>query len=89
MQASTAALIIYVSEGCPGCARALATARAVEEHRPDITVDVVDLSDGRMVPPQVFSVPTYLLDGQVFSLGNPQLAVLLASLPAASTSESE
>jgi len=84
MSTITATLRIYVSEDCPGCTRARSIAQAVQSHRPGVAVEVIDLMDGHPIPPQVFSVPTYLLNGQVVSLGNPRLDELLASLPAAS-----
>jgi hypothetical protein len=70
-------LSIYVLPECPGCERARWTAHQVREHCPETKVDLIDLSELESAPPGVFSAPTYVLDGQVISLGNPRLADLL------------
>lgn len=75
-------LSIYVLPECPGCERARWTAHQVREHCPETRVDLIDLSDVASAPPDVFSVPTYVLDGHVISLGNPPLADLLRSVGA-------
>lgn len=73
-------LEIYVAPDCFGCetARMLAgTVRAL--NRPDLEVRLLDLSDPDIIrPPAVFAVPTYVLDGKVISLGNPEQDWLLA-----------
>ena len=75
-------LDIYVAPACAGCetARRLAVAlRALA--LPDVEVRLIDLSEPGVVrPPAVFAVPTYLLDGRVLSLGNPDEAWLLDRL---------
>ena len=75
-------LDIYVAPACTGSetARRLAVAlRALA--LPDVEVRLIDLSEPGVVrPPAVFAVPTYLLDGRVLSLGNPDEAWLLARL---------
>lgn len=75
-------LEIYISESCFGCERARAMARQVIEWNiPDITVHLRDLNDRTITrPDNVFAVPTYLLDGRVISLGNPDAARLHALL---------
>lgn len=75
-------LEIYIAPGCAGCD--IARQRAMEMRAlalPDVEVEVIDLSDPAAVRPwQVFAVPTYLLDGAVLSLGNPELSCLVAQL---------
>ena len=75
-------LEIYVAPDCFGCetARGLASmVRALD--RPDLDVRVVDLScPGAIRPAEVFAVPTYVLNGRVISLGNPDQEDLLAQL---------
>ena len=83
-------LDIYVAPACTGSetARRLAVAlRALA--LPDVEVRLIDLSEPGVVrPPAVFAVPTYLLDGRVLSLGNPDEAWLLDQLaPAAARDE--
>jgi hypothetical protein len=75
-------LEIYIAPDCFGyeTARGLAgTIRAL--NRPDLDVRLVDLSSpGVTRPAAVFAVPTYVLNGRVISLGNPDQADLLAQL---------
>jgi hypothetical protein len=73
-------LAIYVLPECPGCERARWTAEQARHYCPGITVDLIDLSIIDSPPPDVFSAPTYVLDGRVISLGNPPLADLIRSL---------
>ncbi len=72
-------LEIYVAPNCFGCdtARGLAgTLRALGW--PHLDVRLLDLSDPDVViPPTVFAMPTYVLDGRVISLGNPEEEWLL------------
>lgn len=75
-------LEIYVAPSCGGCA--IAHQRASELRAlalPNVEIRIVDLGDpGASRPWQVFAVPTYLLDGKVLSLGNPELAWLVDQL---------
>lgn len=65
-------LMIVVAPGCPQCDRARALAAALAERFPTtLRVELLDLADGRPVPPCVVATPTYLLDGVVIALGNP------------------
>ncbi|HUE75420.1 MAG TPA: hypothetical protein VMP10_01225 [Chloroflexota bacterium] len=77
-------LEVYVAAGCLGCDEAYAIARIVQEHFPTVHVDVIHLDDldrrGRVAPTSVVAVPTYLLDGEVISLGNPRRDDLIARL---------
>ncbi|MGI8405435.1 MAG: hypothetical protein ACR2OE_11840 [Thermomicrobiales bacterium] len=73
--ASRRALDIYVLPGCFGYDRARQLANDVLRCRlPGVEVSLIDLSNPATVRPEpVFAVPTYLLNGQVLSLGNPEL----------------
>ncbi len=75
-------LEIYVAPDCFGCetARNLAgVVRALDW--PNLEVRLLDLSSpGVTRPATVFAVPTYVLDGRVISLGNPEREWLLAQL---------
>lgn len=63
---------IYVSDHCTICAYAHEIADLIRKRFPDVELRVIDLSDpGETVPESVFATPTYLLNGQVWSLGNP------------------
>ena len=74
-------LAVYVLPDCPGCERAYRIAGEVKRRCPQIQVRVIDLSEPTAIqPPNVFSVPTYLLDGRVISLGNPDIDRLVVTL---------
>ncbi len=75
------ALRVYVVEHCPICREALRIAETVQCHFPEIDVRVIDL--GREQgdnADDVFSVPTYVLDGRTVSLGNPDAGMLARQL---------
>ena len=68
-------LDIYIAAGCCACADALALAAVVANWKIwNLDIHVVDLDEpGTIRPQSVFAVPTYLLDGKVISLGNPDV----------------
>lgn len=78
-------LRIYVAPGCAGCRTALSLAEAVRHARPDHPVEVIDLAEqpDEPLPPGVIGTPTYLLAGEVISLGNPDWEELLCRLDSA------
>ena len=80
--ASRRTLDIYVLPGCFGYDRARQLANDVRRCRlPGVEVSLIDLSDPATVRPEpVFAVPTYLLNGRVLSLGNPEWAWLCQQL---------
>lgn len=66
---------IYVLPGCGNCAYAWEIAALIQREYPRVEVAVVDLaSPTEPVPDAVFATPTYLLDGRLWSLGNPSPA---------------
>lgn len=74
-------LTVYVLPECLGCQRAHEIVQEVGRRCPQVEAVVIDLSEvdaSRL--PTVFSVPTYLLDGRVISLGNPHVDKLMATL---------
>lgn len=74
-------LEIYTMRYCLTYDMAQETARDIAARLPEITVAVYDLEDEDVTaPPEVFSVPTYLLNGTVISLGNPYLDQLEAKI---------
>ncbi len=73
-------LEIVVGPNCAGCetARRLA-ADLTRRNLPGLGIRVLDLNEPDIVRPDgVFAVPTYLLDGRIISLGNPELDWLLS-----------
>lgn len=81
---SSRRLDIYVMQECFGCDMARQLASKIRACAlPDVEVRVIDLSDPATVQPEsVFAVPTYLLNGRVLSLGNPELDWLYRQLTA-------
>lgn len=75
----TATLTIYTMTHCPTCAETARIAAQIGDRYRDLTVQLINLDQTPALrPPAVFSVPTYLLDGTVISLGNPYLEDLAA-----------
>ncbi len=64
-------LEIYVDDHCFGCEEAVALGSKVADRFPGIDVEVRQLNDEEGWPEAVIAVPTYLLEGRVLSLGNP------------------
>ncbi len=75
---SPAVLDIYVGPDCFASANAHAIAREMRAlDLQNVLIRVIDLSDPVNVQPaSVFAIPTYLLNGEVLSLGNPEVAWL-------------
>lgn len=75
-------LAVYVAPGCFGCDRAL---ELVEEVRVQIgnhvTVTVVDIAEeDKSIPESLFAVPSWYLDGELVSLGNPTVDEILEAV---------
>jgi|GEM_PF-1596075 len=65
---------IYVTSHCLNCAYAYEVAAFIRREFPQVAVRIIDLADAQEpAPAVVFATPTYLLDGRVWSLGNPSL----------------
>jgi predicted thioredoxin/glutaredoxin len=78
-----AVLQVFVEARCAVCRRSLEIVRDVREWFPALRVEVIDLaSPDAHRPEQVFSVPTFVLDGHLLSLGNPRPATLMRALRA-------
>ena len=74
---------VYVSTACANCAESRRLAAEVVVRFPRVRVHVVDLdqsADNPSLPDGVVAVPTYVLDGQVVSFGNPYPEDLFALL---------
>ncbi len=69
-------LDVYVGTGCPSCKRAVKIAQEAGEAYPDIAVTIIDVAESDESPSDVFAVPTFVLNGDVVSLGNPKRADL-------------
>ena len=82
-------LEIYITDQCTNCREAVVIAERARSIA-GLEVTVVNLDEpGQRVPPQVFATPTYVLNGLVVSLGNPERDGFLARLRAALAHRSE
>lgn len=75
-------LRVYVAPGCASYRTARKIVEAVRQARPAHPVEVIDLADHpeALLPAGVVGTPTYLLGGEVISMGNPEFAELLGEL---------
>ncbi len=65
-------LEVYVEEGCHSCRRAREIAQGIEEEYPQVSVRLIDVARSPKPDADVFAVPTFVLDGEIVSLGNPR-----------------
>lgn len=74
-------LRIYVAEHCWACEEALRLAGEVSRRFARVNLELIDLcAEGSRNVDDVFSVPTYVLDGRTLSLGNPRPDELFSQL---------
>lgn len=67
-------LQVFVKAGCANCAETAQLLPTISKNHPSVDVVIVDMDDPEAVIPEVvFAAPTYLLDGQIVSIGNPSL----------------
>jgi hypothetical protein len=64
-------LQIFVTDNCWSCEESRRIAAQTQARFEDIEVTLVELNSDEC-PPGIFATPTYLLNGQVISLGNPR-----------------
>jgi len=73
-------LDVVVKPGCPTCDEARRLVRCIADRFPELSVRVIEL-DGSAPPPEpVVATPTYLLDGRVIALGNPDVDELARAI---------
>jgi hypothetical protein len=78
-------LEIFVQPGCFSCEEARRLWQAVAR-LPQVDAHLIEVGAGHPLPERVVAVPTYLLDGEVVSLGNPEPRTLLVRLAMAAFS---
>jgi|GEM_PF-4658827 predicted thioredoxin/glutaredoxin len=77
------ALEVVVAKHCQQCRQSLQVADALQKEFPALKVRVVDLDAPDAVKPDaVFAVPSYLLNGRVVSLGNPEVEEISGTIRA-------
>ena len=63
-------LQVYIREDCWTCAESRRIVAELAPQFPQLSVELVDMELPDR-PPDVFAVPTYVLNGRIISLGNP------------------
>lgn len=72
---------IYVAEHCLLCEYAYEIAEGIRDNFPGVDLRIVNLSQTtEPIPDAVFATPTYLLNGRLWSLGNPSREEIQARL---------
>lgn len=69
-------LQVYVEAGCAQCERAAELAKEIDSDYAQLAVEVIDVTEASIRPDEVFAVPTFMLNGKVVSLGNPEQSTL-------------
>ena len=71
------ALEIVIAKHCQQCRESVRVADALQRAFPKLDVRVIDLdAPDALKPDVVFAVPSFLLNGRVVSLGNPEVEEL-------------
>jgi predicted DsbA family dithiol-disulfide isomerase len=84
-------LTVFVSNHCFNCKESLLIAQRIRQQYPKVRVTVRDI-DKEEPCPNIFAVPTYVLDGKVAFFGNPtekQIRELLRGAPAKESERAE
>lgn len=75
------AIDIYIAQHCDICAYAYEVAAEIRRQFPHVQVRMIDMANPpEPIPEAVFAAPTYLLNGRVWSLGNPSPAKVQETL---------
>ena len=74
-------LTVYTAKDCWSCAETERILDEVAPQFPELKLCRVETGQ-EPLPDKVFAVPTYLLDGQIISLGNPTREALIQRLAA-------
>lgn len=66
---------VYIASSCPVCVYSRRLAAKIAERCPQIDIELIDIAEAEHdLPDTVFATPTWLWDGRLFSLGNPDPA---------------
>ncbi len=81
---------IYVADHCQNCQHAYVVAEMIRQEFPQVNLEIVNLSQTTEgIPEVVFATPTYLLNGQLWSLGNPSVTDMQVRLTEALQRQNE
>ncbi len=64
-------LEIYVAAHCAPCDYTYEVAAYILREHPHVDVRIIDIEQVETLPESIFATPIYLLNGRVWSLGNP------------------
>ncbi|MGH2543051.1 MAG: hypothetical protein ACRDIB_09650 [Ardenticatenaceae bacterium] len=74
-------LELYIMQDCPTCRTAQRVAWAAARRFPSLALSIIDLdAPNVIIPAEVFSAPTFRLNGRVVSLGTPEWTSLSAAI---------
>ncbi len=77
------AIDIYIAPHCPTCVYAHEVAAGIRQNFPQVHLRLIDMTTTtEPIPEAVFATPTYLLNGRLWSLGNPSPAKVHETLSA-------
>ena len=63
---------VYVSQHCEICGYTYEVVEFIRTHFPQVEIRLVDIATAAEdIPDVIFATPTYVLNGKVWSLGNP------------------
>lgn len=72
---------IFVAEHCFVCEYSYEVAAFIRRAFPQVSVRMINMADSQVeIPEVVFATPTYLLNGKLWSLGNPSNEEVLSKL---------
>ncbi|MBI1294028.1 hypothetical protein GC175_03590 [bacterium] len=71
---------IYVSAHCFVSDYTWEVIEVIRAEFPTVELHVIDIAEAVEIPDAVFATPTYLLNGRVWSLGNPSIAQVREAL---------
>lgn len=73
-------LEIYISSHCVMSDYTWEVIELIQQEFPQVELHVIDIAKAANLPDAVFATPTYLLNGRLWSLGNPSLEMIQAAL---------
>ena len=77
----TVEIEIYVAEHCMSCDYSYEVAAHIRRNFPQVDVRIIDIAgSAEDIPEAVFATPTYLLNGKLWSLGNPSPTQVVETL---------